>query len=679
MIGYSLALGMIFSLLTAWPSIGASVLPTTWASPGQPVYIGDTQQPALAVSADGSKATAVWVASNGTCNNIKTASATISGNTATWGTAVTLTSCVAGQDAETPSIALSSDGTTAVAAWGHQQPGGTSADVRSKSATINGNQGNWDPDPNNYTLIQDAGGIGPRPDVAVSADGTTAVLSWATNTGPGRPTSIATKFARIDGSHSVWESDAQYVSGDGSLASDSWSNIALSADGNTAITIFGQNAGSHWGIYSAAATATAGATPNDPPQASWAAEQKLSGINGRFPQDASIELSSDGSKATGAWQLSGSGQALIQTASATLTGNSANWESSPHDLVTSNFSTSSPRLGLSADGKNATMVWSRDTGNFPQNPLIESASAAISGKNGDWSSAQTLTGAGSFGADPTVGVSADGSQATAVWIDRANNKIIGNSANIDGREATWGTVTNEVGSTDGTYTPPGIGVSADGSRATAVFAGDSNGSLLSSSAIRTYTLAFNANGGQGAMSNLTANSATQLPANKFVRSGYKFAGWNTKANGSGTAYANEATYSFRSGGTLYAQWTAVSSVKNQIPVKKCVRDTALPREKAKGTRVLTTAGCKTNAGQKVGTQITVRNTKGEVRGPALACRYRGKFRATQSTGYADHTRYCQRGNLVVRTFGMKAKITVSWSAPAKVGYKKYWSTRTYRA
>ncbi len=73
-------------------------------------------------------------------------------------------------------------------------------------------------------------------------------------------------------------------------------------------------------------------------------------------------------------------------------------------------------------------------------------------------------------------------------------------------------------------------------------------------AMRTVT--FNSNGGSGTMAPQTANVPTALTANAFTRTGYSFAGWNTNAGGTGTAYANNAVYSFAADITLYAQWTA---------------------------------------------------------------------------------------------------------------------------
>ncbi len=72
----------------------------------------------------------------------------------------------------------------------------------------------------------------------------------------------------------------------------------------------------------------------------------------------------------------------------------------------------------------------------------------------------------------------------------------------------------------------------------------------------TGTVTFDANGGTGTMAAQTSTVATTLTSNAFTAAGRSFAGWNTSANGSGTSYANGATYSFSADVTLYAQWQA---------------------------------------------------------------------------------------------------------------------------
>jgi uncharacterized repeat protein (TIGR02543 family) len=75
----------------------------------------------------------------------------------------------------------------------------------------------------------------------------------------------------------------------------------------------------------------------------------------------------------------------------------------------------------------------------------------------------------------------------------------------------------------------------------------------------TYAATFNSNGGSGTMANQTAGVPTNLATNTFTRSGYTFAGWNTQADGSGTDYADGASFDFSGDTPLYAQWTRDSS------------------------------------------------------------------------------------------------------------------------
>lgn len=72
-----------------------------------------------------------------------------------------------------------------------------------------------------------------------------------------------------------------------------------------------------------------------------------------------------------------------------------------------------------------------------------------------------------------------------------------------------------------------------------------------------YTITFNANGVEGGMEpqRFEVGVDTALNTNTFTREGYKFIGWNTAADGSGTAYADEGAILELTGDmTLYAQW-----------------------------------------------------------------------------------------------------------------------------
>lgn len=80
--------------------------------------------------------------------------------------------------------------------------------------------------------------------------------------------------------------------------------------------------------------------------------------------------------------------------------------------------------------------------------------------------------------------------------------------------------------------------------------------------VTNYTVSYNANGGTGtAPATQTGAPSYTAAANTFSRSGYTFKNWNTKADGTGVAYAPGSTITTNA--TLYAQWTAVVST---IPV-----------------------------------------------------------------------------------------------------------------
>lgn len=119
------------------------------------------------------------------------------------------------------------------------------------------------------------------------------------------------------------------------------------------------------------------------------------------------------------------------------------------------------------------------------------------------------------------------------------------------------------------YAFVGWNTRADGS-GTGYKAGDSISIGENTSALTLYaqwrkatgTISFDANGGEGAMENQKGvfGETLVLPASAFVKAGYTFEGWNTKADGSGTDYANEASIAFdadKDGLVLYAKWAVI--------------------------------------------------------------------------------------------------------------------------
>ncbi|MCL2888907.1 MAG: hypothetical protein FWE65_00620 [Eggerthellaceae bacterium] len=89
-----------------------------------------------------------------------------------------------------------------------------------------------------------------------------------------------------------------------------------------------------------------------------------------------------------------------------------------------------------------------------------------------------------------------------------------------------------------------------------------SGNQVVSFVYRNYQVLYLPNGGEGP--NYLQNSAgSETSTMKFEKTGFKapvgmqFAGWNTKANGMGTGYAEEEALSLKDNLELYAQWTPV--------------------------------------------------------------------------------------------------------------------------
>jgi len=79
--------------------------------------------------------------------------------------------------------------------------------------------------------------------------------------------------------------------------------------------------------------------------------------------------------------------------------------------------------------------------------------------------------------------------------------------------------------------------------------------------LRVYTLSYNVNNGIGtapfALTRLYQNTTSVSGGSGLTRENYIFSGWDTAADGSGTAYDEGGTFTFTADTTLFAQWLPV--------------------------------------------------------------------------------------------------------------------------
>ena len=95
-------------------------------------------------------------------------------------------------------------------------------------------------------------------------------------------------------------------------------------------------------------------------------------------------------------------------------------------------------------------------------------------------------------------------------------------------------------------------------------AGNQSATIYAQWKINTYSITYNGNGATGgntASQTFNHGSSVNISANGFTRTGYEFAGWSTKADGSGTPYNAGNVYSTNANLTLYAQWRLVTTNK----------------------------------------------------------------------------------------------------------------------
>ena len=151
----------------------------------------------------------------------------------------------------------------------------------------------------------------------------------------------------------------------------------------------------------------------------------------------------------------------------------------------------------------------------------------------------------------TYTVSYDGNGSDGGAVPGVQSFTSGSSATVTGA----GTMTRTG------YTFTGWNTAANGSGTPYVagdyYSSDANLTLYAQWQPNTYTVTFDGNNhtsGATTSQNFTYGVPQNLNANGFLRTGCTFVGWNTAADGTGTSYAEGASYTATGDITLYAQW-----------------------------------------------------------------------------------------------------------------------------
>lgn len=442
-------LALVATVLTLGLSSVAIAQPTLSAPVELSTAGVDAANISIALSTDGTSATAVWREASPNGNyRVKTSSGTISGGVATWGPISTLSA--ADINVLLASVKTSSDGSKAVAMWvGKDSSKGTV--LQSSAATITGNIASW-------------GGMTPinitsdaiQPILVLSADGSRAFALWVRSQVGNSCGAATASLGSISGTTVSW-GKAKRVSERGSCIEDA--NLGISASGGAVTVVWSAASANRTRIVKSRTGTVSGTT------VSWGSVTDLSAPD-FHSKNSAIAMSSDGTKATAVWARARVDSLrrvvapiVIRSRSATINGNTATWGATTV-LSSTTDGSQRPLLGLSSDGTSATSTWIRHVGKTYQ---VESSSASIVGNAASWGTPTSISGAGAVVRLHTLSVTPDGSKAVSVWLRIASSKLVvqGASGNISGSNQLWSSLFEVSNPSQFSSDPAGV-MSSDG-------------------------------------------------------------------------------------------------------------------------------------------------------------------------------------------------------------------------
>jgi hypothetical protein len=382
----------LYSVWSASSSDGGATWPTyRQVSPGTK---SEAYLPVIDGSADGSRLTVAWYASDGSNLRVHSSSSTDAG--ATWGPEQLLSA--AGRDAQLPRVAVDGTGQKAAVVW--RRNSGKGFVIQAAASTDGGST--WSTP---ATLSQD-GAKDYFPQVAMSANGKRLTAVWHRTDRAGTQVQASTS---ADGGAS-W-SPAVALSGPGGSGQNP--QVAQSDGGKRIVVVWE-------GLSTNGYSVVVGARSNDR-GASWSPISALSedGADSFAPQ---IAGSARARSLMVVWSRSDGDNIRVQSSRSGDRG--ASW-SPPATLSNAEDDSFTPQIAVSDNARKGVAVWLRHaiTGEYTR---IQSAATGDGGRN--WTQAVDLSG---LVPDPMVAVipdvvmSADGLTVAAGW-HRDNPKSTGN-------------------------------------------------------------------------------------------------------------------------------------------------------------------------------------------------------------------------------------------------------------
>jgi hypothetical protein len=192
-----------------------------------------------------------------------------------------------------------------------------------------------------------------------------------------------------------------------------------------------------------------------------------------------VAISADGARAFALWERYPpysvrSVCRVVVGRSAAISGPTASW-GSVQQISDQGSCIEDPEFGMSSSGVGVTVVWTKVASGGAR--IIRTRTGTVNGTTASWGSITDLSAPGFYSKNPTVAVSADGTKATAVWaravVDSTGRAVAPilvrtRSASISGNAADWGATTVLSSTTDSSGDPL-VGMSSDGTSVTATW------------------------------------------------------------------------------------------------------------------------------------------------------------------------------------------------------------------